>query len=268
LFAQRLTVLQHFRQRRLDACFSFQRGHMQDPHILPVGTIATLLTQRIIGLPKRRGRIQILAIHVTRERPGLAYQPIDHVAIVDAVLRLTTQALHRLHQRARVPDLDLLAADACLHPLAFEPGRDRVGVLLYLDRRPLAHAHTLTLQAFQAPTWQRPQPRLLRRELHAATPIAPRHQRTHELPVFLPAREITTATQHQLLIQGFLKTPMALFTIAVLVPAVRIGRLGGDTVVPHQRLIACRVLCRIAFVIHRQRHAVRAMTLRHAAQFP
>ena len=190
------------------------------------------------------------------------------MAIVDAVLRLTTQSLHRLHQCARVPHLDLLAADACFQPLAFQSRRHRVGVLLYLDRGPLAHAHTLTLQGFQAPTRQRPQPRLLCRELRAAATIPPRHQRTHELPVFLPAREITTATQHQLLIQRLLETPMPLFAIAVLVPAVRIGRLGGDTVVSHQRLIARRVLLGIAFVIHRQRHAVRAMTLRHAAQFP
>jgi hypothetical protein len=268
LFAQRLTVLQQFRQRRLDARFPFQRGHLQDPHILPVRTFATLLTQRIIGLPKRRRRIHIVAIHVTRERARLPHQPVDHVTIIDAMLRLTTQPLHGLHQRARVPDLDLLTADPRFHPLSFEPGRDRVRVFLYLDRGPLTHAHTLTLQGFQTPTWQRPQPRLLRRELRAAAPIPPRHQRTHEIPVFLPTRESATATQHQFLIQGFFETPMPLFAIAVLVPAVGIGRLGRDAVVSHQCLIARRVLFGISFVIHRQRHAVRAMTLRHAAKLP
>ena len=268
MFAQRLTLLQQFHQRRLDACFPLQGCHLQDPHILPVGAFATLLTQRIISLPIRRRRIQIFAIHVTREGPGLAHQPVDHVAIVDAMLRLTTQPLHRLHPGARVPHLDPLAADARFHPLSLEPRRDGVRVFLYLDRGPLAHAHALSLQGLQPPVRQRPQPRLLRRELVAAAPIPPRHQRTHELPVFLPTREIAAATQQQLLLQGFLETPMALFAIAVLVPAVGIGCLGGDTVMTHQGLVAHRVLFRMAFVIHRQRHAVRAMTLRHRAQLP
>jgi len=47
-----------------------------------------------------------------------------------------------------------------------------------------------------------------------------------------------------------------------------IGRLGHETVVPQQRLIPRRVGLRVTVVVYRQRHPVRAVTCRHAAQVP
>jgi hypothetical protein len=61
---------------------------------------------------------------------------------------------------------------------------------------------------------------------------------------------------------------MALLAIAVLVAAVRIRGLGRHPVVTHQGLIARRVALGVAVLVHGQRHAVGAMTLGHAAQFP
>jgi hypothetical protein len=45
------------------------------------------------------------------------------VAVIDAVLVLAAQPLHRLHQPPGVPDLDLLRPDAHLDRLADEPCR-------------------------------------------------------------------------------------------------------------------------------------------------
>jgi hypothetical protein len=61
---------------------------------------------------------------------------------------------------------------------------------------------------------------------------------------------------------------MTLLAIAVLVPAVGVGRLGRRPVVPHERLVLRRVLLGMPFLVHCQRHAVRAMTLGHATHFP
>jgi hypothetical protein len=61
---------------------------------------------------------------------------------------------------------------------------------------------------------------------------------------------------------------MALLAIAVLVAAGRIGRLGSHPVMPQQGLVLGRVLLGVPFLIHRQRHAVRAVPLGHATQFP
>jgi hypothetical protein len=188
--------------------------------------------------------------------------------IVDAVLRLATQTIHPLHQAARVPDLDRLGTDPCFHPLAHQPRRHRVDVLLDQDRAPLAHAHLQPFLGLQPLPWQRTQQCLLLLQTSRATGIAAILDRTHQLPVLLPAGKVATATQQQFLLQRLFEAAVALLAIAILVAAGRVGCLGGHTVVTHQSLVARRVLLRGTVLVHRQGHAVGAMPLRHAAQFP
>jgi hypothetical protein len=190
------------------------------------------------------------------------------VTIVDPVLRHATQPFHRLHQRTRVPHLDDLGTDPRLDPLPPQTRRHRVGVLLHLDRRTLAHPHALTLQRFQPTLRQRTKPRLLLGKRRRPARVPPGHQGTQELPVVLPAGEVPTATQKQLLLQGLLETPMALLAIPVLMAAVGVRGFRRHPVVTQQRLIPRRVLLGVAVVVHRQRHAVRAMTPGHTAQVP
>jgi hypothetical protein len=61
---------------------------------------------------------------------------------------------------------------------------------------------------------------------------------------------------------------MALLAVAILVPAAGIRRLGGNPIMPHQRLILGRVLLGMPFLVDGQGHAVGAMTLGHTVQFP
>jgi len=82
------------------------------------------------------------------------------------------------------------------------------------------------------------------------------------------AAEIPAATQQQRLVQLLLETPMTLFAIAILVAARRIRRLGRQTIMAQQRLVLRRVLFRAALMVDRQRHAVRAVTLRRPTQGP
>jgi hypothetical protein len=261
-------LLQQLRHGRLNACFPLLRRQLQQPHVLPIRTPHRLRLQRVIGPPISHRRVQILAIHVTGERPRLPHQPVDHMAIVDAMLRLATQPLHRLHPSARVPHLDLLRTDPRFHAFPDQSRRHRIRVLLHLDRAALAHAHLPTFRRLQPPRRQRPQPRLLLGKRRRAAGIPPLYQRTHELPVRLSTGEIATATQHQRLRQRLLETPMTLLAVAVLVPAVRIGGLGRHAVVTHQCLIPGGVFLEVPVVVHGQRHAIRAMPLRHCAEFP
>jgi hypothetical protein len=60
---------------------------------------------------------------------------------------------------------------------------------------------------------------------------------------------------------------MGLLAVAVLVAAVRVGRLGLESVRRQQRPLAGRVLLGVAVVVDGQRHAIRAVPLRHPAQF-
>jgi hypothetical protein len=109
---------------------------------------------------------------------------------------------------------------------------------------------------------------LLLLKLAGAARIPPGHQRTHELPVLLPAAEVPAATQQQLLLQRLLEAAMALLAVAVLVPAVRIRGLGHHAIVTHQGLITGRVPLGVPVLVNGQRHAVGAMTLGHPPQFP
>ena len=268
MFAQRPILVQQLRQRFLHTGLPALSRQGQDPYVLPVRTLRLPRQQRVIRPPVRQRRVQVLAVHVTGERPRLAHQPVDHVAIIDAVLRLPTQAFHRLHLRTRVPHLDHLGTNARLDPLPQQARRHRVNVLLHLDRAALAHPHPLTFQRLQPTLRQRAQARLLRRELLPSPGVTPGHQGSHELPVVLPSGEVPAATQKQRLRQRLLETPMALFAIAVLVSAIGVRGLGRQTVVTHQSLIPRRVLLQVPIVVHGQCHAVGAMTLGHTAQRP
>jgi hypothetical protein len=181
---------------------------------------------------------------------------------------LATQPLHRLHQRTRVPYLDDLGTNPRFHPLAHQPRRHRVDVLLHLDRAALAHPRPLTFQRLQSPGRQRTQPGLLHLKCLGPGSIPPILEGAHEPPVFFPAPEVAAATQQQLLVQGLLEAAMPLLAIAVLVAAGCIGRLSRQAIVTHQRLVPSGVLLRVTVLMNRQRHAVGAMPLRYAAQFP
>jgi hypothetical protein len=241
---------------------------VQQPNVLPVHTRMRLRRQRVVSTPIRHARVQLLAVHVPRERSRFAHQPVDHVPIVDPVLALATQPLHRLHARAGVPHLDRVGADACFHALSPQPRRHRVRILLYLDCAPLAHTHPLPLQSLQSLRGQRTQPPLLLRKLLLPTRVPLRHQRQHELPVFLLTREIPAATQQQRLLHLLLKTSMPLLAVAVLVTARRIRCLGKNTVMTQQRLVFPRILLHAPLVVHRQRHPVRAVARRRTTRRP
>ncbi|HWY88461.1 MAG TPA: hypothetical protein VNX28_17245 [Gemmataceae bacterium] len=232
MLAQWLSLLQQLGQRFLDAILPLMRRHVQQPHIFPVCTLRLLRLERVIRPPKRHTRVQLFAVHIARKCPRLPHQPVDYVPIVDPVLALTTQALHRLHPRPRVPHLDLVRTDPRFHPFPDQPRRHRVRVLLHLDRAPLAHTHPRPFQRLQPLYRQRMKPCLILPKLLPTARVPPRHQRPHELPVVLAAAEVTTATQQQGLVQLLLETPMPLLAITVLVAARRIRRLGRHAIMP------------------------------------
>ena len=132
----------------------------------------------------------------------------------------------------------------------------------------MAHTDPLSFARLQPSFGQSSQPRLLLGQLGRSAGVPPGHQRSHELLVLLTIGKVPTATQQQLLLQCLLESPMSLFTVAVLVPAVRVRRLGYHAVVSHQRLIPRRVHLRVPIVVNGQRHSVGPMTLGHASQFP
>jgi hypothetical protein len=190
------------------------------------------------------------------------------MTVIDVAIRGTAQPLHDLNLPARVPHLDRLRANAGFHLFADQSRWHGVGVLLHLDRAATAHTHLHSFQRIQPALRQRTQSSLLLLKQLRPAAIPTRDQGAQELVVLLSALEVPAAAKHQFLIQRLLEAAMALLAITVLVPAGWVGRLGRDAVVAHQSAILRRELLAVAFVIHRQRHAVGAMTFRHGAQLP
>ena len=63
----------------------------QDAQVLQVGrSRRTVLAQPVIGAPEHEAREQIRSEAVLRERPRLAEQPLDDIAVVDRVRQIRT----------------------------------------------------------------------------------------------------------------------------------------------------------------------------------
>jgi len=259
---------QQGRQGRLDPGLPLLGRQVQQPHVLPVRPPRLPGHPGVVGPPVRHRRVQVLAVDVAGERPRLARQPAADVAVVDEVLVLAAQPLHRLHQRPRVPDLDLLRPDPHLHRLADQPRRHRVGVVLDPDGAAPAHLDPRPLHRLQPPGRQRPQAGQLRRQPLLPAGVAARGQLPQELPVRRPAGEVAAAPQQQRLLDRLLEAPVPLLAVAVLVAARRVRGLRFQPVMGQQRPVLGRVPLGAALVVDGQRHAVGAVPPRHTAQLP
>ncbi len=244
------------------------RGQVEQLHVLPVRPRGVRLRQPVVGPAEGRGRVQLLPEGVAGERPRLAHQPADHVPVVDAPPVRAAQPRHLLHQRAGVPDLDLLGPQPDLDHLPDQPRRHRVGVAPHLDRAAAPHPHAQALLRLQPTRRQGAEDRPLggQRRLPAGVPLP--HQVAQERLVRRPVGEVGAAAQQQRLRHRLLEPPVALLAVAVLVAAGRVGGLARQPVVGQERPVRGREPLRLAVGMHRQRHPVGAVPRRHAAQRP
>ena len=188
--------------------------------------------------------------------------------VINAMFFLATQTRHRQLQLLRVPHGDRLGPHARFHPFPLQPRRDRVDVVLHLDRAPLADTHTQPNQTLQAPGWQVTQVCHFFFAPLSSARVLPILHHLQEGCVSVPARKIPAATQQQGLLDRLFETPMRLLAIAVFMAARWVGRFAFDAVMPQQSLVVPREYLRVAVGMHGQSHAVGAMSLRHASQGP
>jgi hypothetical protein len=184
------------------------------------------------------------------------------------MLVVATQPWRRHLELLRVPHLDRLGPHTRLHPFPLQARRDRVNVVLHLDGASLAHLHPQPHQSLQAPSRQgtEPWPFFL---LPCLVPhVAPLLHRLQERRVLLTAAKIAAVTQQQRLFDRFLKAPMSLFAIAVLMATRGVGCLRHQAIMSHQRLVIPCEHFRVSVWMHRQRHAIGSMSLGHASQVP
>jgi hypothetical protein len=136
-----------------------------------------------------------------------------------------------------------------------------------VDRAAAVHPQPPTLARLQTTLRQRPQLRHLLGQLVLTVGIPLGEQGTHKRFVLRPAGEVPVAPQQQRLVQRPLEPMVALLAVAVLVGLARLDGLALQTVVPQQTLVTLRERRPFRPRRHRRRQTIRAMHLRHAAQF-
>jgi hypothetical protein len=132
---------------------------VQDPQILLGGSRRLLFQEHVVGQAEAARREQVALVAIVGKRAGLANQPVDHVAVFDAVLALAPQSWQRLHLTLAVPYLQVLGIDTHLDLLADQPAGHRVGVVGDVDRAAFVHTHPQPLARLQSPHRQQTQQR-------------------------------------------------------------------------------------------------------------
>ena len=99
-------------------------------------------------------REEVLPISVVLKGTRLPYEPVDDVAVLDAVAVLTTQTWQTVHARLPVPDLQMIAVEANFNLLTNQAAVNRVGIVFYPDRARWANFHADAFGCIELLLWQ------------------------------------------------------------------------------------------------------------------
>lgn len=166
---------------------------MQDAHVLARGPLRPLFEQGIIGHAEAAAGEQVGPVAVVGERPRLAHQPVDDVAVIDAVLAASTQPGQHFHLLLAVPDLDPLGEKLGLHPLADQAAGHRVDVAFHADDAAPLHARPQPLACLQPTLGQGPQAGQLLGQALMPAAVALAQQLPQECLVGIAAGEVAAA---------------------------------------------------------------------------
>ena len=265
---QRRRAAEQRLQRCLHRRFSDLGRQVEHLQIILVRSVTILRLQGVVSTAECGRRVELFPVNVAGKGARLPHQPADDVPIIDVVLILATQPRHMLHQGVGIPHFDLLDADAHVDKLADQAGRHRIGVMPDLQGASLTYAQALTLLCLQASRRKAAQRGQLRSQGSLTPRVALPRQVLQKDLVGWSVGKIPAAPQQQGLRHRLLETPVALFTIAVLVRAGGVGSFGSYSVMRHQGPVLGGELLGLAVRVHRQTHAVGTVAPRRTAQGP
>src|SRR5438067_6049325 len=205
---RRGVLVQQPPERRLDLAFGGAGRQVQQPHIVPIGTLGHLRSERVVGPAEGQAGEQIVAVAVVGERTRLADQRPDDVAVVNAMLTMAEQPRHAQQVRRGAVDLQRLGAHPHQERGADQPRRDRVGVAQHLDGAEAADRHA---QFAAQPEWRRrqwPQGLAFLEPAALAGEVALLDQVLQEAGVGGAVVELTAAAHPQRLIDGSFELEM------------------------------------------------------------
>jgi len=255
-------------QRLVDRALPLASRQQEDRQVILDCAAAPPVLQRVISHPEPAGREHRVAVAVLLERPGLAHQPVDDVAVLDAVFPPAPEPRQGVDLARAVPDLDGLGHDMNINPLADQSAGQRVGVAAHVDRAPRVDPSLDPPGHLQAACRQGRQHGRFLGETLLAVGIASGHELLEERLVVAPTGEIAAPAQHQGLVDGLLEAVVALLDVAILVGLARLDRLSFEAVMGHQGLISPGEHFRLWIGVDRRGQAIGAVPSGNPSQFP
>jgi hypothetical protein len=266
--AKRLLPVEQEPQGFVDSALALPRRELEDLQIFLDRAAGPLFFQDVVGRAEPAGGEHRVSVPVFRERARLAYQPVDDVAVIDAILASSAEPRQAVDLACAVPDVEMFQSDVHIDLFADQTAGQRVDVAADVDRAagidfcldPSRHLH--------APRWQGGERGLILGKAVAAVRVASGHDLLEERLVFAATGEIAASPQQEGLVDGLLEPVVALLGVAVLVGLPRLNRLGRDAVMREQGVISSRERLRIGIGVHRGAHAVGAMPSGNPSQLP
>jgi hypothetical protein len=165
-------------QNDLHPGLALPSGQVQDAQVLLGRPLRLLLDQPVIDEAEATGGEQVVAVAVVGKRSWLAYQPVDDVPVVDAVVAPAPQARQALDLPLGIPDFDVVDVQTRLDPFPNQPACHRVGVARDVDGAAGIDPHAPALARLDPPRRERPQ----QGHLLGQTLLASRVQLGEQLP--------------------------------------------------------------------------------------
>jgi len=266
--AQRRIAVEHQPQRLVYPALTFLRRQQEDLQVLLDRPGGAVPLQSVVRHPKPAGGEQGIAVAILLERPRLAHQPVDHVAVLDPMLAPAPKPRQLIHPTGPVPDLQAFGPDVDLDPLADQPAGYRVGIPADVDRAPRVDPDGDPPAHLQPPPRERRQHGLLLGEPLATGRVPPGHHRAQERLVRPTTGEVAATPQQEGLVDGLLEPVVALLDIPVLVRLPRLDRLGLQAVMRQQRLVPPGEHLGVGVGLDCGTQAVGAVLPGNASQFP
>jgi len=266
--AKRFLSIERKPQGVVDSALALPRRKQENLQVFLDRAAGMARFQDVIGHAKPAGGKHRVAMAIALERARLAYQPVDHVAVIDPILAPAAKPWQAVDLARAVPDVEMIDADVHIDLFADQAAGQRVDVAADVDRATGIDFRRDSPRHLHASSRQGSQCGLILDETLAAIGVASGHDLLEERLVFAASGEIPASSQHQRLIDGLLEPMMTLFNVAVLIGLARLDRLGCDAVMREQRLISLREQLRVGVGVDRGTHPVGSMPPGNASQFP
>jgi hypothetical protein len=264
----RPAVLEHEPQCLVHAAFSLPCRQMKDRQVVLDHAAGPPVLQKVVGHPEPAGGEHRIAVAVLLECSRLADQPVDDVAVLDAMLASASESRQGVQLPGPMPDVEGFGPDVNIHLFADQTTRQRVRVAADMDRAPRIDPGLEPAGHLQATSRQRRQHGHFFEKSLLSVGIASGHELLEERLIVASTGEIAAAAKHQGLVDSLLETVMTLLDVAILVGLSRLDRLTFEAIMRQQCLISPSEQFRAGITVDRGGQAIGAVSPGDSSQFP